>query len=61
MVSISITFNNKTQCTKEALKEAFRIIEDSVDDWDDKTIIGGGVVLVDGQSIGTVSVDLKAS
>jgi hypothetical protein len=61
MVKISISFNNKTQCTKEALDEAFRIIRDSVDDWDDNTLIGGGVVTLNKETIGVVSVDLEAS
>lgn len=61
MVKISVTFNNKTQCTKEALEEAFRIIKDSVDDWDEGTIIGGGVVTLNEETIGIVSVDLEAS
>lgn len=59
MVSISIKFNNRAQCTKEALEEAFRIIKDSVDDWDEGTVIGGGVVTLNGEAIGVVSVDLE--
>ena len=59
MVSISIKFNNRTQCTKEALEEAFRIIKDSADDWDEGTVIGGGVVTLNGEAIGVVSVDLE--
>jgi len=61
MVKISVTFNNKILCTKEALEEAFRIIKDSVDDWDEGTIIGGGVVTLNDETIGIVSVDLEAS
>jgi len=61
MARISITFNNKTHCTKEALEEAFRIIQDSVATWDDGTIIGGGVVTLNEKTIGVVSVDLEAS
>jgi hypothetical protein len=61
MVKISISFNNKTQCTKEALEEAFYLIKDSIENWDEGTIIGGGVVTLNGQGIGTVSVDLEAS